>query len=589
MPKKFGRNGTLNRGKLDMWNKVKRLMKSLCRQTSGNVMIIFAAGAPVFIGGAGLAVDTAQWYMWKREMQYAVDQAAMAGAWSRVGGTTGIEFKTRAQQELTANLQVVDFQGTPAISLADYAGQSKNSVKVTLSATRALPFSKMVKGTGTTITVSAQAAFEKASTFKACLIAVDPSTKGAISFGGNAYVVARCGVAALSNNAEAIVNNGSGTFNVKYLVAAGGIDADLIGTFTDPNTGLPYTNTGFENQSGLVDPFGELTPPNNPEPRTYSCASTTSYTANFTNTTVVEEWTYTAATQAGLATATPTKRPLTSATQTGSEATDAATQVNKNPQNPATPWVDHPINPTVTTVADSPAVPASGCNNGGNNCTNPGSPATAASYKRIDRVTTTTHWINSISTTSSPSIAAMKPGTYSDFTVGCDTTMLPGVYVISGGGFTVHSQYSVRSLKPDGTSGGVMIVLKNGASLDINGGSTLNLRAMDTQEMIGVGISESEALKLRDMLIFEDRNSSGSNGAKLNGNAGALLTGTIYLPKSSVTFNGSFGVTSGCLVIAAKTIAIGGTANMSTFCHNVDDGAGGVAIGGGVASVRLVA
>src|SRR5205085_12395188 len=114
------------------------------------------------------------WYMWKREMQYAVDQAAMAGAWSRVGGTTGNEYKTRAQQELTANLEVVDFQGTPTIVLADYAGQTNNSVKVTLRETRELPFSKLVMGSGTTVTVTAQAAFEKANAFTACLIAVDP-------------------------------------------------------------------------------------------------------------------------------------------------------------------------------------------------------------------------------------------------------------------------------------------------------------------------------------------------------------------------------------------------------------------------------
>ena len=72
-----------------MLKKVKRLIKSLRRNSSGNVLMVFALGMPVFVGGAGLAVDTAQWYMWKREMQYAVDQAALAGAWSRVGGSTG--------------------------------------------------------------------------------------------------------------------------------------------------------------------------------------------------------------------------------------------------------------------------------------------------------------------------------------------------------------------------------------------------------------------------------------------------------------------------------------------------------------------
>ena len=277
-----------------MLNKVKRLMTSLRRNISGNVLIMFAAGAPALIGGAGLAVDTAQWYMWKREMQYAVDQAAMAAAWSRVGGTIGNEYQTRAQQELTANLQVVNFQGTPSIALADYQGQTNNSVRVSLSATRELPFSKLVMGSGTTITVSAQAAFEKSNAFTACLIAVDPSTSGAITFRGNAYLVARCGVAALSNSETAIVNAGSGTFNVGYLVSAGQIDDSLAGTFTDPHTGLPYTNVAFEGQAGLVDPFGELSPPNNATPRTYACSSTPTYTANTSTVTTIVDKVYTA-------------------------------------------------------------------------------------------------------------------------------------------------------------------------------------------------------------------------------------------------------------------------------------------------------
>ena len=562
-----------------MLNKVKRLMKSLRRNISGNVLIMFAAGAPALIGGAGLAVDTAQWYMWKREMQYAVDQAAMAGAWSRVGGTTGTEYQTRARQEITANLQVVDFQGTPSITLEDYKGQTANSVKVTLSAARELPFSKLVMGHGTTITVSAQAAFEKSNAFTACLIAVDPTTSGAITFRGNAYLVARCGVAALSNSATAIVNGGNGTFNVGYLVSAGQIDDSLAGTFTDPHTGLPYTNVAFEGQSGLVDPFGELTPPNNATPQTYACSSTTTYTANTSTVTTIVDKVYTATSNPGTWTLSQTN-PVSSATTTGSEAATATTRRNDVLQD-----TTNPVPGPVVTVPGSAAVPASGCNKSGKSCTTPAKPATATSYKRTDRVTTIKKTVTSVSSTSTPSTAAMQPGTYSDFTVSCNTTMAKGVYVINGGQFKVNAQDSV-------SGAGVMIVLKNGASISINGGSTLNLRAMSTTEMISAGISESEALKLKDMLIFEDRNSTGagSSGDTFNGNAGAVMEGTIYLPKSNVNFNGTFGVVSRCLVIAARTIDIGGTANMSSFCPaGTTDHTGGVSIGGGAASVRLVA
>lgn len=32
-----------------------------------------AMGMPALIGAAGLAVDTAQWYVWRGELQYAID------------------------------------------------------------------------------------------------------------------------------------------------------------------------------------------------------------------------------------------------------------------------------------------------------------------------------------------------------------------------------------------------------------------------------------------------------------------------------------------------------------------------------------
>ena len=567
-----------------MLNTLKRLMKSLGRNTSGNVLIMFAAGAPALIGGAGLAVDTAQWYMWKREMQYAVDQAAMAGAWSRVGGTTGTEYKTRAQQEITANLQVVNFQGTPSITLADYAGQTNNSVLVSLSATRQLPFSKLLTKTGTTINVTAQAAFEKVNAFTACLIAVDPSTSGAITFQGNAYVVARCGVAALSNSDTAIIQNGTGTFNVGYLVAAGHISDSLEGTFTA--NGVSYTNVAYEGVQGLVDPFGSLTPPNNPTPRTYACASSsTTTTVTYSVTTTIVDKTYTSPTNttSSVWTYKSPDSPVSSATQTGFTTTTApaGTVVGSLLASPAPTSVTG----TVTSVPGVYTPAKTTCNSQGKNCTTVPASTGPTTYKRIDRTTTETRPVTAVNSVTTPAGAQMQPGTYSDFTVGCNTTMASGVYVINGGQFKVNAQYSV-------SGPGVMIVLKNGASIDINGGSSLSLRAMSTTEMINAGITEAEALKLKDMLIFEDRNSSGagSAGDKLNGTAGAILEGTVYLPKSDITFNGTFGVVSRCLVVTAKTITIGGTANMATFCPaGTASGTGGVSVGGGSSSVRLVA
>lgn len=67
---------------------IRRKLGQLKANTSGNATLLVALGLPALVGGSGLAVDTAQWYMWKRELQFAVDQAALAGAWARTSSAT---------------------------------------------------------------------------------------------------------------------------------------------------------------------------------------------------------------------------------------------------------------------------------------------------------------------------------------------------------------------------------------------------------------------------------------------------------------------------------------------------------------------
>ena len=58
----------------------------------GNSLVIAAAALPLLVGSAGLATDTIQWALWKRQLQRAADSAAIAGVYDRVqneGATTG--------------------------------------------------------------------------------------------------------------------------------------------------------------------------------------------------------------------------------------------------------------------------------------------------------------------------------------------------------------------------------------------------------------------------------------------------------------------------------------------------------------------
>ncbi|MEZ5692271.1 MAG: TadE/TadG family type IV pilus assembly protein [Altererythrobacter sp.] len=103
-----------------MLKAMRKLSGKLRRSTKGNAAMLVAIGTPMLMGGAGLAVDTAQWYLWKRELQHGVDQAAISAAWSMSKVETQEYYKYRAKQEYEAALAVTkDFAKDPVVTLAN--------------------------------------------------------------------------------------------------------------------------------------------------------------------------------------------------------------------------------------------------------------------------------------------------------------------------------------------------------------------------------------------------------------------------------------------------------------------------------------
>ncbi|MGN3974789.1 pilus assembly protein TadG-related protein [Tsuneonella sp. SYSU-LHT278] len=510
---------------------------------SGNAALIVALGMPALIGGAGFAVDTAQWYMWKRELQFAVDQAAIAGALARSSTDTEASYDARARQEYAANISTVaGFATRPTeikVGLVNYSGGVKNSVTVSAEATRSLPFSSFLTGKAATIGAFAQASFKEGATFTSCLTAVSEDADGAINIGGNSVLTAACGMAALSKSDRAITVSGNPTIEAGWILAAGGIDEWF------------RTNTNdviMEHLEGLYDPFKALSPPNPAETqvnRTYTCIKGKTTTRANVRTDLDTTYTY----YKGFSPDTNGDGVLTSA-----ELAAATWQLQENAKGKSreTSSTSSSMvlveNNTVDGVTKTTTRTIVKTNN---------STGANATWEMKTTVTTTTQ-SGTIATTT-PDQATVLPGTYTDIHVGCTTVFAPGVYVINGGGLKVTGQYEV-------TGSGVMFVLKNGAWIDIAGGANINLTAITASQLIAKGVPESDANKLAGMLVFEDRSSPGSSKTKLNGNANTLLNGTIYLPVSAIDFAGTAGVSSQCLMIAANTIRLTGTANMATFC-----------------------
>lgn len=192
------------------------------RCDSGNTVLMVALGLPALLGATGYGVDTAQWYMWQRELQHSVDQAAIGGAWARAYDNTTSAYSTRAEQEYYANQdQTSGFDSAPAVSLASYNGGSNNSVLVSATVTRTLPFTGLLLNRSTTIAARAQAAYKAGVHYNACLITLkeDGTT---FEVGGNAHVIANCGLAALSCGEEAILIDGSATVETTSIATCGG-------------------------------------------------------------------------------------------------------------------------------------------------------------------------------------------------------------------------------------------------------------------------------------------------------------------------------------------------------------------------------
>ena len=91
--------------------------RKLWRDKRGNALIIAAAALPLVIGSAGLASDTIQWALWKRQIQRAADSGAIAGVYSIVensGGRTGVSDAVTRDMSKFLNL-IKNSKGATAI------------------------------------------------------------------------------------------------------------------------------------------------------------------------------------------------------------------------------------------------------------------------------------------------------------------------------------------------------------------------------------------------------------------------------------------------------------------------------------------
>ena len=224
-------------------------LKKLYRDRRGNALVIAAAALPLVLGSAGLASDTIQWTLWKRQLQRAADSAAMAGVYAKVQDQ---DYTTAVNADLGHNNHVgITTTVTPNSPPPTGAFSADlMAVRVTLAVQKQLNFSSFFLSTAPTITASATATIVPGGEY--CVVSLENTSVTGINATGSTDVNLGCGMITNSTSLNAAVATGSSEVIASPIAAVGGIPAS---THWGPGTTLqPFT-------VAQVDPFAAVNPP----------------------------------------------------------------------------------------------------------------------------------------------------------------------------------------------------------------------------------------------------------------------------------------------------------------------------------------
>ena len=213
-----------------------KFFKKLFRDRRGNALIIAGAALPLVIGSAGLASDTIQWALWKRQLQRAADSAAIAGVYAHVQSAS---VNDAVNRDLVHNSHVgiaTTVNTTNPPTVGGYTSDP-HAVRVALAVQKRLSFSGMFMSAAPTIRATATATIVPSGEY--CVISLEPTAATGITATGNADVNMGCGMITNSISMTAAVATGSSLVRASPIAAVGGIAASnnwASGTILQPFT-----------------------------------------------------------------------------------------------------------------------------------------------------------------------------------------------------------------------------------------------------------------------------------------------------------------------------------------------------------------
>jgi len=222
-------------------------LKRLWRDRRGNSLAIAGAALPLVLGSAGLASDTIQWTLWKRQLQRAADSAAMAGVYAiasgkPVGSCANIATANYADPvayDLRKNNKL-NIPPTCTLSSPPSSGTfatDANAVRVALDVSRKLSFSGLFMSAAPTIRATALATVVPSGEY--CVVSLETAAVTGINATGSTEVDLGCGMITNSTSMSAAVATGSSEVTASPIAAVGGIPASThwgTGTVLQPFT-----------------------------------------------------------------------------------------------------------------------------------------------------------------------------------------------------------------------------------------------------------------------------------------------------------------------------------------------------------------
>ena len=198
--------------------------KKLWRCKRGNVLAIAAAALPLVIGSAGLASDTIQWALWKRQLQRAADSAAIAGVYDRItnDGASG-NVGTAVANDLAQNNHTIPdlLAAYPTVGFPADTSSYTIPVQVTLGVQRKLGFSSLFLSSPPLITATATAATIKKGTY--CVVSLEEDDATGIRATGNGDINLGCGMITNSRSMSAAIATGSSDVTATPIAAVGDV------------------------------------------------------------------------------------------------------------------------------------------------------------------------------------------------------------------------------------------------------------------------------------------------------------------------------------------------------------------------------